>query len=210
MWSVPDSLIIQLDQALRTLVPGSVSATRPNPADAAEPVELARDETRHAAGLMRINHTGEVCAQALYQGQALTAKLPEVRASMEQAAREESDHLGWCETRLKELGSQPSLLNPLWYGMSFGLGALAGLAGDKWSLGFVAETEQQVCKHLDEHLQRLPAADQKSRRILEQMRSDENRHATVAMEAGAAPLPAPVKQAMTAMAKVMKTAVYRL
>ncbi len=205
-----DNLIVQLDQALRTLVPGSVAATRANPADTAEPAMLSATEAKHAAGLMRINHTGEVCAQALYQGQALTAKLPQVRSSMEQAAKEECDHLNWCETRLNELDSRPSLLNPLWYGMSFGIGALAGLAGDKWSLGFVAETEKQVVKHLEDHLQQLPATDDKSRRILEQMHSDEGKHATAALDAGAAELPAPVKQAMGLMARVMKTTVYRI
>jgi len=205
-----DRLIIQVDQALHTLVPGSIESSRPNPADASEQIPLDSSSTKHAAGLMRINHTGEVCAQALYQGQALTAQLPGVRSSMEQAAREESDHLHWCETRLGELDSRTSLLNPLWYGMSFGLGALAGLAGDKWSLGFVAETEQQVCKHLQDHLGKLPAEDQKSRSILLQMLNDESQHAASAIDAGAAPLPAPVKQAMGLMAKVMKTAVYRI
>jgi ubiquinone biosynthesis monooxygenase Coq7 len=205
-----DNLILQLDQALRTLVPGSTQAARANPGDSAPAAELEPAERRHAAGLMRINHTGEVCAQALYQGQALTAQLAEVRSSMEQAAREEGDHLNWCETRLAELGSHPSVLNPLWYGMSFGLGALAGLAGDRWSLGFVAETEQQVCRHLEEHLERLPAADEKSRRIVDQMHADEGKHASTALKAGAAPLPAPVRQAMTAMAGVMKLLVYRI
>lgn len=205
-----DTLILQADQALRTLVPGSVVAARANPARATPATELDAAARTHAAGLMRINHTGEVCAQALYQGQALTAKLPEVRASMEHAAAEEVDHLGWCEDRLLELDSSPSVLNPLWYGMSFGLGALAGLAGDKWSLGFVAETEKQVCEHLKEHLEALPAEDGKSKRILEQMLVDEARHADSAMQAGAAELPAPVKQAMTLMAKAMKTAVYRI
>ncbi|MGA0806896.1 MAG: 2-polyprenyl-3-methyl-6-methoxy-1,4-benzoquinone monooxygenase [Pseudohongiellaceae bacterium] len=205
-----DSLILQADQALRTLVPGSVSAARANPAGTAPAAELDAAAHTHAAGLMRINHTGEVCAQALYQGQALTAKLPEVRASMEHAAAEEVDHLGWCEDRLRELDSRPSLLNPLWYGMSFGLGALAGLAGDKWSLGFVAETEQQVCAHLKEHLAALPAEDHKSRLILQQMLTDEARHAATAVAAGAAELPLPVRQAMTLMARVMKIAVFRV
>ena len=205
-----DTLIVQLDQALRTLVPGSVNATRANPAEHTEATPLTFDEKRHAAGLMRINHTGEVCAQALYQGQALTAKLPAVRGSMEQAAKEEVDHLSWCETRLGELDSRPSLFNPLWYGLSFGLGAVAGLAGDKWSLGFVAETEKQVCKHLEEHLQALPAVDKKSHRILEQMHSDEGKHAAAALDAGAADLPAPVKSAMALMARMMKTAAYRI
>jgi 3-demethoxyubiquinol 3-hydroxylase len=205
-----DTLIIQLDQALHTLVPGSIEASRPNPAEAREELPLEGTAAKHAAGLMRINHTGEVCAQALYQGQALTAKLPNVRSTMEQAAKEEGDHLHWCETRLAELDSRTSLLNPLWYGMSFGLGALAGLAGDKWSLGFVAETEQQVCKHLQEHLHKLPADDQKSRSILVQMLSDESEHAASAINAGAAPLPMPVKLAMGLMARVMKTTVYRI
>lgn len=205
-----DTLILQADQALRTLVPGSVVAARTNPARATPAIALDAAARTHAAGLMRINHTGEVCAQALYQGQALTAGLPEVRASMEHAAAEEVDHLSWCEDRLRELDSRPSLLNPLWYGMSFGLGALAGLAGDKWSLGFVAETEQQVCEHLKQHLGALPTEDARSKRILEEMLADEARHASTALEAGAAELPAPVKRAMSAMASVMKTAVYRI
>lgn len=205
-----DTLILQFDQALRTLVPGSVAAARPNPADTAPEAAFDASASRHAAGLMRINHTGEVCAQALYQGQALTASQPEVRQAMKQAAHEECDHLQWCESRLHELGSHPSLLNPLWYGLSFGLGAVAGLAGDKWSLGFVAATEQQVCRHLEEHLAQLPNEDEKSRRILAQMHEDEGRHANAALAAGAAELPAPVKGAMGLMAQVMKTAVYRL
>jgi 3-demethoxyubiquinol 3-hydroxylase len=204
-----DKLIIQADQMLRTLAGGVTTASRANPAAAANST-LDAGEQRHAAGLMRINHTGEVCAQALYQGQALTARLPDVRSSMEQAAREEGDHLAWCEERLQELGSQPSLLNPLWYGLSFGLGAAAGLAGDKWSLGFVAETEDQVCRHLEEHLQTLPAGDERSRQILAAMHADEGRHAETARTAGAATLPAPVKLAMGTMARVMKAAVYRI
>ena len=204
------SLILQCDQALRTLVPGSVTAARPNPADSVANTTFDATTNRHAAGLMRINHTGEVCAQALYQGQALTASQPEVRQAMEQAAREECDHLQWCESRLHELDRGPSLLNPLWYGLSFGLGAVAGLAGDKWSLGFVAATEQQVCEHLEEHLAQLPHEDEKSRRILAQMHEDEGRHANAALAAGAAELPAPVKGAMGLMARVMKTTVYRL
>lgn len=210
MSTLIDTLILQADQALRTLVPGSVAAVRPSPAEAVEDAALDDAGRRHAAALMRINHCGEVCAQALYQGQALTARLPEVGENMEQAAAEEVDHLAWCETRLEELGSRPSLLNPLWYGMSFGLGAVAGLAGDRWSLGFVAETERQVCEHLREHLASLPAEDVRSRRILEQMHEDEGHHATTAIEAGAAELPLPVRQAMKLMARVMKTATYRI
>ncbi len=148
-----DSALVQFDQALRTCVPGSTLSQRPSPASSVEQSKLSETERHHAAGLMRINHTGEVCAQALYAGQASTAKLDQVRESMEEAAAEERDHLAWCETRLSELQSRPSLLNPLWYAMSFGLGAAAGLAGDKWSLGFVAETEKQVCEHLESHLE---------------------------------------------------------
>jgi ubiquinone biosynthesis monooxygenase Coq7 len=205
-----DKLILNLDQALRTLVPGTTVAERKNPAAAEAATRLEETAASHAAGLMRINHTGEICAQALYQGQALTARLPEVRTSMEQAAREEGDHLAWCESRLTELGSRPSLLNPLWYGMSFGLGAVAGLAGDRWSLGFVAETEHQVCAHLREHLEQLPTDDRRSKAILEQMLVDEGKHETQARDAGGAALPAPVKSAMTAMARVMKTTVYKI
>jgi 3-demethoxyubiquinol 3-hydroxylase len=209
-----DSLIIQFDQALKTLIPGSITPQRTSPGlgqpHASPASSLSAEERRHAAGLMRINHTGEVCAQALYQGQSLTAKLPDVRASMDQAAHEESDHLQWCEERLVQLDSRPSLLNPLWYAMSFGLGASAGLAGDKWSLGFVAETERQVCEHLENHLHQLPVADLPSRAILTQMKIDEAAHASHAIEAGAADLPTPVKQAMQGMASVMKKIVYHV
>ena len=157
---------------------------------------------------MRINHCGEVCAQALYQGQALTAKLPEVREKMEQAATEENDHLQWCADRLKELDSHTSFFNPFWYVSSFSIGAVAGLLGDKWSLGFVAETEYQVVRHLQSHLDELPENDKKSRAVIEQMKEDELHHATVAIEAGGAELPTPVKLAMRSMAKVMTKSVY--
>ncbi|TRX75049.1 2-polyprenyl-3-methyl-6-methoxy-1,4-benzoquinone monooxygenase [Pseudomonas mangiferae] len=205
-----DRLLLQANTALRTLLPFSGQPYRPSPADTREDTPLAADEARHVAGLMRINHTGEVCAQALYQGQALTAKLPEVRAAMEQAAEEEIDHLVWCERRIRELGSRPSVLNPLFYGLSFGVGAVAGLISDKVSLGFVAATEDQVCKHLDEHLGQLPAEDSKSRAILEQMRVDEEHHATNALEAGGLRFPAPVKFGMTLLSKVMTKTTYRL
>ncbi len=206
-----DSLICQFDQALRTLAPGAVSAARPNPAENIAATELDQDSERtHSAGLMRINHTGEVCAQALYQGQALTAKLPDVREKMEAAAAEEVDHLSWCEDRLTELNSHPSLLNPLWYGMSFGIGAVAGLAGDKWSLGFVAETENQVCEHLSDHLAKLPESDLKSKAILEKMLSDEAQHAEMAESAGAAELPKPIKQSMSLLSQAMKKTAYRI
>jgi len=172
--------------------------------------ELSESETRHVAGLMRINHTGEVCAQALYQGQALTARLPQVRRAMEQAADEEIDHLAWCEQRIRQLGSHTSVLNPLFYGLSFGIGATAGLISDRISLGFVAATEDQVCKHLDEHLGQLPASDDKSRAILEQMREDEQQHSTAAIEAGGLRFPAPVKFGMSLVSKVMTKATYRI
>lgn len=205
-----DRLIVQFDQTLRTLSAGSSTAARQTPAQALQEPELDTAEREHAAALMRINHTGEVCAQALYQGQALTAKLPDVREAMERAAGEEVDHLAWCETRLQELDSRPSLLNPAWYAMSFGLGAAAGLAGDKWSLGFVAETEEQVCRHLEDHLEKLPAKDSKSQAILEQMLIDERHHGETARQAGGAELPAPIKLGMGLMSMVMKTISYRL
>jgi ubiquinone biosynthesis monooxygenase Coq7 len=159
---------------------------------------------------MRVNHTGEVCAQALYQGQALTAKLPDVRQEMRQAAREEEDHLAWCAQRLQELGSRPSHLNPAWYGLSFILGATAGAVGDKWSLGFVAATEERVCRHLRDHLQQLPAEDRKSQLVLQQMLEDEERHGENALAAGGVDFPPPVKAAMTALSQLMTRSSYYL
>jgi len=209
-YSPADRLLLQADAALRTLLPFSGQPYRPSPAVTEPEAELDADDARHVARLMRINHTGEVCAQALYQGQALTAKLPEVRQAMEKAAEEEIDHLAWCEQRIRELGSRPSLLNPLFYGMSFGIGALAGLVSDRVSLGFVAATEQQVCKHLDEHLAQLPAEDRKSRASLEQMREDEQQHAENALEAGGLRFPAPVRFGMTLLSKVMTKSTYRI
>jgi ubiquinone biosynthesis monooxygenase Coq7 len=205
-----DRLITQADNVLRTLVPGAAKAQRNNPATNTDSSELAETERRHIAGLMRINHTGEVCAQALYQGQALTAKLSTVRDAMQQSAAEEIDHLAWCEQRLNELNSHTSYLNPLFYGMSFGIGAVAGLISDKVSLGFVAATEDQVCQHLEEHLKQLPASDEKSRAILEKMLSDEAEHATKAIEAGGMVFPEPVKVVMTAMSKIMTATTYRI
>lgn len=209
-YSLFDRLITEADKALRTISPGAVQGTRPNPAHEHAESPLSADERRHVAGLMRINHTGEICAQALYQGQALTARLPDVRAEMEQAAREEEDHLAWCEERVRELGSHTSLLNPLWYAMSFGIGAAAGAAGDKWSLGFVAETENQVCAHLQDHLGRAPAQDARSRAILDQMHDDEEKHMKMAMAAGAAELPPPVKHLMSLTSKLMTALTYRV
>ncbi|EXF46873.1 putative ubiquinone biosynthesis protein [Pseudomonas sp. BAY1663] len=209
-YSPADRLLMQADAALRTLLPFSGQPARPSPAVLKNEAELNDSETRHVAGLMRINHTGEVCAQALYQGQALTARLPQVRQAMEQAADEEVDHLAWCEQRIRQLGSHTSVLNPLFYGLSFGIGASAGLISDRISLGFVAATEDQVCKHLDDHLGQLPANDEKSRAILQQMREDEAQHATSALEAGGLRFPAPVKFGMSLVSKVMTKATYRI
>ena len=203
-----DRLIQSFDQGLRSLVPGATAAHRNNPAQT-NPAPLSVSEARHVAGLMRVNHSGEVCAQALYHGQALTAKLPNVRLEMEQAAIEEQDHLAWCEDRLKELDSVPSILNPVWYGLSFAMGAAAGVAGDKYSLGFVAETERQVSLHLTDHLNQLPQQDERSRKILEQMNEDELHHRDTALHAGGVDLPLPVRITMTAISKLMtKTSYY--
>ncbi|MEA3251440.1 MAG: 2-polyprenyl-3-methyl-6-methoxy-1,4-benzoquinone monooxygenase [Pseudomonadota bacterium] len=204
-----DQLIHQFDTVLRTLVPHAAQPSRPSPAGATRDESLDEFERRHAAGLMRINHTGEVCAQALYQGQGLTAKLADTRAQMEQAAQEEIDHLAWCDARLVELDGRTSYLNPLFYAASFGMGALAGAVGDRLSLGFVNATEEQVGKHLDAHLEQLPRGDRRSREVLEQMREDEAHHARWALEAGGTRFPAPVKWGMSWMSKVMTRSVYR-
>lgn len=209
-FSPVDRLLMQADAAMRTLLPFSGAPARPSPAIVQNEAQLSEEDVRHVAGLMRINHTGEVCAQALYQGQALTAKLPQVRKAMEHAADEEVDHLAWCEQRIRELGSHPSVLNPLFYGLSFGVGAVAGLISDRVSLGFVAATEDQVVKHLDEHLEQIPADDAKTRAILEQMREDEEHHATSAIAAGGLRFPAPVKFGMSLLSKVMTKSTYRI
>jgi ubiquinone biosynthesis monooxygenase Coq7 len=203
-----DQLIIRADSALQALAGGRPQAKRSSPAHTYPEAELNDVERKHAAGLMRVNHAGEVCAQALYQGQALTAKLPYVREQMYEAAVEEEDHLKWCQERIHELESHTSYLNPLWYGASFAIGATAGLVGDKISLGFVAATEQQVCKHLESHLKSLPVADIKSRVIVEKMLDDEARHAHTALEAGGARFPGPVKALMTLSSKAMTCASY--
>jgi ubiquinone biosynthesis monooxygenase Coq7 len=208
--SLFDHAITQFDRALRTLTPGTHQARRTNPAEETLHEALDSREQRHAAGLMRVNHSGEVCAQALYQGQALTAKLPHVRQEMEAAADEEIDHLAWCEERLKQLGSRPSLLNPLWYGLSYGLGATAGLINDKVSLGFVAATEDQVCDHLREHLVKLPEQDTASRAIVRQMFEDEARHGAAALKAGGYDFPLPIKSAMRLASKAMTGTSYHL
>jgi ubiquinone biosynthesis monooxygenase Coq7 len=197
-----DRLIINFDQGLRTLF-APAPTVRPVPGAALPDAALSEPEKKLAGALMRVNHSGEICAQALYQGQALTARQPEVQQALEQAAWEETEHLAWCEQRIAELGTHKSLLNPLWYTGSLAIGALAGALGDKWNLGFLAETENQVGRHLEGHLQKLPSQDAKSRAILEQMKTDEAQHATTALQHGGVPLPAPVKLAMQLNSKVM-------
>jgi ubiquinone biosynthesis monooxygenase Coq7 len=204
-----DQLIVGVDKALR-VVGGVAAMSRPNPGAHAIDAELSDAERRHSAGLMRVNHVGEVCAQALYDSQANFAHTQEVRTQFEHAAREEEDHLAWCAQRLTELGSQPSVLNPLWYAGAYVMGSVAARIGDPVSLGFVVETERQVEAHLNSHLELLPAQDAKSRAIVDQMRIDEIAHADAAQSAGAASLPLPVKVAMRAMAKVMTTTAYRI
>lgn len=204
-----DLIIEAIDNTLQTLLPPEKrQTTRTNPAEDVVESKLTMNEKKHVAGLMRVNHAGEVCAQALYQGQALTAKLEHTREQMHEAAAEEVDHLSWCEDRLSELGYKPSKLNPIWYVGSFTIGALAGLAGDKYSLGFVEETEKQVTNHLQSHLDKLPHHDQKSQAILEQMKVDEQHHAEVAHHAGAAPLPKPIQQMMKKVSKLLTQGSY--
>ena len=207
--SLLDGWLVEAQRGLDTVF-GNPPAHRANPAGDTPDVVLEPDEQRHAAGLMRINHVGEVCAQGLYFGQAAVARDGATRAHLLDAAQEETDHLAWCADRLRELDSRPSVFNPLWYAGSYALGALAGLRGDGWSLGFVVETERQVESHLQEHLGRLPLADQASRLIVAQMKEDEDRHANNALEAGATPLPPPVQGLMRLMAKVMTTVAHRI
>lgn len=202
-----DKLITEFDKGLRTVL-APAPTVRPLPGKDLPQAEMNEGEKRLAAGLMRVNHSGEVCAQALYQGQALTARNPEAKAALEQAAQEETEHLNWCETRLKELGSHKSYLNPVWYTGSLALGMLAGALGDKWNLGFLAETERQVERHLQGHLDQLPAQDAKSRAVVEQMKIDEARHATTAIEHGGAELPLPVRLGMKFTSKLMTKTVY--
>ncbi|MBK7473777.1 MAG: 2-polyprenyl-3-methyl-6-methoxy-1,4-benzoquinone monooxygenase [Betaproteobacteria bacterium] len=204
-----DDLIVGFDRALRTLASASTSV-RPYPAEQAESADLGEDEKAHAAGLMRVNHSGEICAQALYSGQAMTASNPALKGELDQAAREETEHLAWTERRLEELGARTSLLNPLWYAGSFAMGAVAGLAGDRWNLGFLSETERQVEQHLGGHLDTLPQGDARSRAIVSQMRTDEGRHAQMAEDRGAARLPLPIRAVMRMTAKVMTTTAYRV
>lgn len=209
-YSKLDRFIASIDDALRISTGDAPVPFRENPAGDLAAVELDENDRRHVAGLMRINHTGEVCAQALYAGQAATAHHDATREAMQLAADEEIDHLSWCEDRLKELDSRPSLLNPLWYTGSFAIGAIAGIAGDEWSLGFVKETENQVEAHLQDHLEKLPAGDTRSQAILDQMKEDEAKHAEMAEEAGARDLPPPIRRAMTFTADIMKALAYRI
>ena len=204
-----DRLIAEFDRALRA-VAGIARAERASPAAAVAETPLGEAQKAHVAALMRVNHVGEVCAQALYQGQALTARRPEARGALEQAAREEEDHLAWSAERIRELGGRPSLLNPLWYAGSFAIGAAAGLLGDRWNFAFLAETERQVEEHLTGHLEALPPEDQRTRAVVEAMRADEARHRASAINLGAAELPEPARLAMRLASKVMTTVAYRV
>jgi ubiquinone biosynthesis monooxygenase Coq7 len=204
-----DKLIIEFDKALRTVF-AEAPTHRVMPGNALDEAEMTAAERKHAAALMRVNHVGEICAQALYQGQALTSQDPEVRKAMEYAAWQETEHLNWTERRINELGGRKSTLNPLWYSGSLAIGILAGRFGDRWNLGFLAETERQVEHHLNEHLGLLPEQDLRSREVLLQMQQDEIAHADSAVEAGAAELPLPVKQAMKFSAKIMTNTAYYL
>jgi ubiquinone biosynthesis monooxygenase Coq7 len=209
-FSLLDTFIIESDRALRTVFGRPEVSERAIPGADLLEGELTSEEQKTSLSLMRVNHAGEVSAQALYQGQALTAKLPDVREAMERAAIEENDHLVWCEQRIHQHGGHKSVLNPVWYAGSFAIGAFAGALGDKWSLGFVAETEKQVIKHIDSHLEKISKTDIKSRAVLEQMKLDEAHHGTVALEAGGAELPRPVKVVMTMMSKVMTSTSHKI
>jgi len=204
-----DRLIGEFDRALRA-VTGVARSNRPSPAEPVPESSITEEERSHAAALMRVNHVGEICAQALYQGQALTARNPAAREALEQAAREEEDHLVWSAERIRELGGRPSLLNPAWYAGAFAIGAVAGALGDRWNLAFLAETERQVEEHLGGHLEALPQEDRRTRAVVEAMRADEARHRASALELGAAELPEPVKRAMRLASRVMTTVAYRV
>jgi len=204
-----DRVILEFDRALRTVF-AKAQSRRPTPGATLPEAELSEAERRHAAALMRVNHVGEVCAQALYQGQALTSRDPAVSEALRSAAEEETEHLAWTEQRITELGGRKSLLNPLWYAGALTLGVLAGRLGDKWNLGFLVETERQVEAHLDGHLSQLPGHDGRSREIVDQMRIDEIAHADTALRLGAAELPEAAKAAMRIAAKVMTTTAYRI
>ena len=205
-----DRFITEFDTALRSVV-GGANAQRPPPgSESGANIALDSEQRKHAAGLMRVNHVGEVCAQALYQSQKLVARNPDIQEMLQHSGQEEMDHLAWCEARLKELGSHTSYLNPFWYAGSFAIGLAAGLAGDKWSLGFVAETEKQVENHLESHLKKLPPEDHRSRAIVDQMRIDEIEHGQAALHAGGATLPEPIQKIMQVMSKLMTTTAYKI
>jgi ubiquinone biosynthesis monooxygenase Coq7 len=203
-----DKILAGANNALRTVAAPAGRSARQNPAENLADADLDSSEKAHAAGLMRVNHAGEVAAQALYQGHAMVARDKSIEADMKHAAEEEFDHLAWCEQRINELGYETSRLSPVWYTGAFAIGAASGILGDKWSLGFIAETEKQVCAHLDSHLEKLPETDAKSRRIVEQMRDEEAEHGANAIDAGAAELPAPVQGLMRLTAKVMTKTAY--
>lgn len=209
-YSVLDRILTEADHFVKSVVRPVQSTTRTSPAEGVDEAKLSEEETRHVAGLMRVDHTGEICAQALYRGQAVVAKGEATRAHLHHAADEEYDHLGWCETRLEQLGANKSVFNPLWYCGSFTIGAVAGMISDKVSYGFVVETEKQVMVHLEEHLQQLPQHDKKSKAILQQMKLDEQMHADSAKAAGGIELPIWVKLIMKAQSKVMTTVAYRM
>jgi ubiquinone biosynthesis monooxygenase Coq7 len=204
-----DGWIAQVDRALRT-VSNVVDASRASPAEALPEKQLSEHDRRHAAALMRVNHVGEVCAQALYQGQALTARDPHARQALERAAMEEEDHLAWSAQRVHELGGRTSLLNPVWYAGAFALGTVAGALGDRWNLGFLAETERQVEEHLSGHLERLPSEEARTRTLVEAMRADEARHRDTALRLGAAELPRPIRLAMRLASGFMTRVAYRV
>lgn len=207
-YTTVDKLIMSADQALATVFGKPTTTGRDYPANNKNDEQISDTDKHEAARLMRINHVGEVCAQALYQSQALTARDQSTKSKMQESAMEENDHLDWCDKRINELGGRTSLLNPLWYAGSFAIGAAAGIAGDRWSLGFVAETEKQVVRHLDDHLDRLSPDDERSRAIIEQMKIDESEHATAALNAGGSDLPRPIRKGMQLMSKVMTRTAY--
>jgi 3-demethoxyubiquinol 3-hydroxylase len=210
MYSSPiDRAISEFDRALRTVI-GSQSSTRPSPANGVKESELTPAERSHSAALMRINHVGEVCAQALYQGQALTARDPAIRGQLEKAAREEQDHLAWSGERIRDLGGRPSLLNPLWYAGALAIGTASGLLGDRWNLAFLAETERQVAEHLAGHLEKISPADVRTLAVVDKMRVEEGQHRDTAIALGGAEMPYPIKKAMRLFAKAMTTVAYRI
>ena len=204
-----DSLIVEFDKGLRTLF-SQARSVRPHPDAGVAEVELSDSEKQKSIALMRVNHCGEICAQALYQGQALTARDPQVQRKLDEAAQEETEHLAWTAQRVHELGGHLSILNPVWYTSSLAIGAVAGLLGDKWNLGFLAETERQVGKHLQSHLSKLPEQDVKSRAVVQQMYIDETQHAEMAVGLGAAELPLPVRLSMKLSGKIMTNTAYHI